>query len=79
MELLTPPEGSEPGERIRIEGLGEPQPDVVIKSKSAQEMWKRVSALMETSGELEGMYEGKKILSSKGVCFVSTLKNSPIR
>ena len=78
-ELLTPPEGCVVGERLRVEGLGEPQPDEVIKSKSAQEMWKRVVALMGTNAQMEGMYEGKKILSSKGVCVVSSLKNSAIR
>ena len=79
VELLTPPEGSVEGEPLLVDGLDRPKPDEVLKSKAAQEMWKRESDLLKTNSNREGTYEGKRLVSSKGACTVSTLVNARIQ
>jgi aminoacyl tRNA synthase complex-interacting multifunctional protein 1 len=79
VELLTPPEGSIAGEPLLIEGLDRPKPDEVLKSKPAQEMLKREFELLRTNSNREGAYEGKRLVTSKGVCIVSTLVDARIQ
>jgi tRNA-binding EMAP/Myf-like protein len=79
VELLSPPIGSRIGEAILVEGLGNPQPDEILKTKSAQEMYKRVSACLTINDLREGCYKDQKLLSSKGVCTTKSLKNSALR
>ena len=42
-------------------------------------MWKRESDLLMINSNLEGTYQGKKLLTSKGSCKVKSLKNSKIQ
>ena len=79
VELLTPPEGSITGEALLIEGFDRPKPDEILKSKSAQEMWKRESELLKTNANREGTYDGKRLISSKGPCIVATLVGARIQ
>jgi tRNA-binding EMAP/Myf-like protein len=79
VELLTPPEGSVAGEALLIEGFDKPKPDEVLKSKSAQEMWKRESELLKTNADREGTYDGKRLVSCKGPCTVATLAGVQIQ
>ena len=80
VELLEAPEDSKVGDLLQIEGLEKAQPDAVLKSKTQQDMYKRVSALFRTNGEGEATFDGKKFLTSEGNSIsVATLKNAPIR
>lgn len=80
VELVTPPEGSNVGEIVRVEGFGEPIPDEMLKSKSAQEVIKRVTAELVTSDGMEATYQDGKVLStSAGACKVQSLKGAAIR
>lgn len=67
VELVSPPIGSEVGELVRVEGLGAPAPDPVMKSKTAQDMYKRVSALFSTNAAGEVVYGDRRFVVSKGV------------
>ena len=42
-------------------------------------MWKRESDFLTTNSNLEGTYQGKKIITSKGSCKVKSLKNAKIQ
>ena len=79
VEVLAPPEGSLAGEPVLIEGLQQPVPDEVLKSKSAQDMWKRESELLKTNADREGMYDGRRLKSSKGPCTVNSLAGVKIQ
>ena len=81
VELLTPPEGAPVGELIRVQGYGVPQPDAVLKSKAAQDVWKRVASVLSTNANCEATYgEGKCVLTTSfGPCVVQTLTNAAIR
>lgn len=45
VELVTPPQGSKVGERLTVDGMGEPQPDEVLKSKSQQKVHVHIHTL----------------------------------
>jgi len=81
VELLTPPEGAPVGELIRVQGFGAPQPDAVLKSKAAQDVWKRVASALTTNANCEATYgEGKSVLTTSfGPCVVQTLTDAAIR
>jgi len=81
VELVTPPEGAVVGEAIRVQGLGEPQPDEQLKSKSAQEVWKRVAAQLVTDEACRAAFGEHKLalMTSAGPCAVQSLVGAPIR
>ena len=88
VELVAPPAAAQIGELIQIEGYDKPQPDVMLKSKSAQECWKRVALGLATDADNEATYtdtgpDGQqtqaKLMTSAGPCFVPSLSNAAIR
>jgi methionine--tRNA ligase beta chain len=90
VELLTAPEGAAVGELVQVEGLPPPTPDVQLKSKTAQDAWKRVAAALCTDADGHATYTGathadggatkpRRLLTSAGPCAVPTLKVAPIR
>lgn len=83
VELLTPPMDAKVGELISISGYDPPIPDAQLKSKSAQEVWKRVAVELATNVDREAMFGGKKspagkLMTSAGPCVVESLANAPI-
>ena len=79
MQLLEPPEGSVVGERVTVDGFEAPDPDPVLKSKSAQKVWDRVVEKLQTDDSQRGTYDGKALVTSAGACSVPTLKGAGIR
>ena len=79
VELVTPPSDVSVGELVRIEGLGIPQPDSILKSKTAQDMYKKVSSKFSTNANSEATYEGKRFLVDGKPCLVESLKDACIR
>mmetsp|Transcript_11374 Transcript_11374/g.27891 ORF Transcript_11374/g.27891 Transcript_11374/m.27891 type:complete len:161 (+) Transcript_11374:2146-2628(+) len=77
VELMTPPEGAQVGERIKVEGMGDPQPDEILKSKTQQKVWPTVAADLKTDGEGRGQYKGALLTTSAGP-LGSGLKGKPI-
>eukprot|EP00128_Syssomonas_multiformis_P014430 Colp12_sorted_trinity150504_noHs@18694 len=77
VELLTPPEAAQVGELIGVQGFGAPEPDAVLKSKSAQEVWKRVGSALATNVNREATYGAAEsvLMTSAGPCVVQTLAN----
>jgi len=85
VELVVAPDGSEIGERLVLEGgeeggsgSSDALPDAVLKSEGQMKSWKRVVAALGANGEGEACFDGKKIVSSAGVCRAPTLKDVPI-
>ena len=81
VELVAPPAGAPVGELIRISGFEEPVPDPVLKSKSAQEVWKRVASGLGTNAHCQVGYgsDGSMLLTSVGPCVVPTLARAVVR
>ena len=79
VELLSPPLDAAVGELVRIEGLGLPQPDPVLKSKTAQDMYKAVSSKFITNAAAEATYGGRRFTVDGKPCVVDSLKEAVIR
>ena len=79
VELLEPPPEARVGEPVMVEGGDAPQPDAMLKSKSAQKVWDRVVEKLQTDDSLRGTYDGKALVTSAGACSVPTLKGAGIR
>ena len=80
LELLSVPENAKVGESLIFDGLGAPNPDELLKSKSALDMWKNVSSLLSTNDNFEIVYASRrKLISSAGPCVVSSLKQAIVR
>ena len=79
VELVSPPTDAAIGELVRIEGLGTPQPDPVLKSKTAQDMYKSVSSKFITNGAAEATYDGRRFIVDGKPCMVESLKEAMIR
>lgn len=79
VELVTPPDGAVAGEVILIPGYGPPQPDTQLKSKSAQEVWKRVSSQLCSNNNCIATFNQQMLMTSDGPCTVSSLRGAAIR
>lgn len=72
-EVMEPPEGSAPGERVYINELPITEADNVIDNKS--DAWESIKPFMKASSDGVGMYCGCKLITSKGVLKSKSLKN----
>mmetsp|Transcript_15996 Transcript_15996/g.44243 ORF Transcript_15996/g.44243 Transcript_15996/m.44243 type:complete len:769 (-) Transcript_15996:85-2391(-) len=75
-ELVEPPEGSQVGERVFIEGLtGEPFSSSQVKKKK---VWNTVSNDLKTGEGGVATWQGKTIQTSTGPCKAASLVGAPI-
>ena len=79
VELVAPPADAAPGTLVQVEDYGVPQPDAVLKSKSQQEVWKRVVPDLKSDQALCATYKDKALSTPSGPCTVPSLKGAPIR
>ncbi|XP_060782446.1 aminoacyl tRNA synthase complex-interacting multifunctional protein 1a [Neoarius graeffei] len=77
VEILDPPSGVEPGERVTFQGFpGEPDKDLNPKRK----VWEQVQPDLRTDDEGVANYKGAAFeIAGKGVCKAPTMRNSGIR
>ncbi len=75
-ELITPPEGSQIGERVFIEGVeGEAYTSSQTKKKKT---WGNVAKDLKTDGDGVATWQGQSIQTSAGPCKVASLVDAPI-
>ncbi|XP_019647337.1 PREDICTED: aminoacyl tRNA synthase complex-interacting multifunctional protein 1-like isoform X1 [Branchiostoma belcheri] len=77
VELLDPPAGSQPGDRITFEGYpGEPDPVLQPKKK----VWETVQPDLQVTSDKVATYKGVPFtVAGKGVCTAKTMTNSGIK
>lgn len=77
VEILLPPEGSVPGDRVSFEKYpGEPDQQLNPKKK----IWEQIAPSLTTNGNLEATYKGDLFLiKGKGPVKAETLKNVQIK
>ncbi|XP_053109518.1 aminoacyl tRNA synthase complex-interacting multifunctional protein 1 isoform X2 [Hemicordylus capensis] len=77
VEILIPPPGVVPGERITFEGFsGEPERELNPKKK----MWEQIQPDLHTNGQCVATYKGVPFeVKGKGVCRAATMANSGIK
>ena len=83
VELLEAPEGATVGEVLTMEGMAPPQPDEVLKSKTAQECLKRVLAKLSADKNGQVVWtdddgSSKRLLCSRGPMMSPTLKDCQV-
>uniref|UniRef100_A0A1A7Y291 Aminoacyl tRNA synthetase complex-interacting multifunctional protein 1 n=1 Tax=Iconisemion striatum TaxID=60296 RepID=A0A1A7Y291_9TELE len=77
VEILDPPGGSVPGDRVSVQGFpGEPDKELNPKKK----VWEQVQPELRTDGQCVATYKGAAFeVSGKGVCKAQTMSNSGIK
>ncbi|KAI1883602.1 hypothetical protein AGOR_G00233260 [Albula goreensis] len=77
VEILDPPIGAEPGDRVTFQSFpGEPDKELNPKRK----VWERVQADLRTDGKCVATYKGAAFeVRGKGLCKSQTLSNSRIK
>ena len=78
MQLLEPPEGSVVGERVTVDGFEAPDPDPVLKSKSAQKVWPAVTPDLKSDAAGQATYQGNLLKTSAGPLKCASLTDCPI-
>jgi tRNA-binding EMAP/Myf-like protein len=76
LELVIPPEGAVVGERVYIEGLtGSALSEKQIKK---DKVWEKTVADLKTNSDCLVCWQGRPLLTSAGVCTVSSLNDAQI-
>ncbi|XP_054634699.1 aminoacyl tRNA synthase complex-interacting multifunctional protein 1-like isoform X2 [Dunckerocampus dactyliophorus] len=77
VEILDPPDGAIPGDKITFQGFpGEPDKELNPKKK----VWEQIQPDLRTDGECVATYKGSVFeVAGKGVCRAQTLSNSGIK
>ncbi|KAK2715831.1 tyrosine--tRNA ligase, cytoplasmic-like isoform X1 [Artemia franciscana] len=77
VEPLSPPEGSQPGDRVLVEGYETGCPDTVLNPK--KKVWETLQADLIVNSNGEATWKGCPLVSPRGRFTATTLKNVPIR
>ncbi|RXM33080.1 Aminoacyl tRNA synthase complex-interacting multifunctional protein 1 [Acipenser ruthenus] len=77
VEILDPPSGAVPGDRVTFEGFpGEPDKELNPKKK----VWEQIQPDLRTDGQCIATYKGAAFeIKGKGVCKAQTMSNSGIK
>ncbi|XP_019956859.1 aminoacyl tRNA synthase complex-interacting multifunctional protein 1a isoform X1 [Paralichthys olivaceus] len=77
VEILDPPSGAAPGDRVTFQGFpGEPDKELNPKKK----VWEQVQPDLRTDGQCVATYKGAAFeVDGKGVCKAQTMSNSGIK
>lgn len=77
VEILDPPSGAAPGDRVTFQGFpGEPDKELNPKKK----VWEQIQPDLRTDGQCVATYKGDAFeVVGKGVCKAQTMNNSGIK
>ncbi|KAJ8281073.1 hypothetical protein GJAV_G00063190 [Gymnothorax javanicus] len=77
VEILDPPSGAVPGDRVTFQGFpGEPDKELNPKKK----VWEQIQPDLRTDGQCVATYKGAAFeITGKGVCKAQTMSNSGIK
>jgi len=77
VEPLTCPDGSQPGDRVWVDGYKEGRPDEVLNPK--KKVWDKLAVDLKVSGEGAAQWQGNSLVTEKGQLSCPGVKNAPIR
>ena len=76
VELISPPEDAEIGERVFVHGLtGEPATSAQVKKKK---IWETVAKDLRTAEGAVATWNGKELMTASGKCTADSLEGAPI-
>lgn len=76
-EPLDPPTGSQPGDRVLVEGYETGEPDAVLNPK--KKVWEKLQEDLRVSGAGRAEWQGNPLHTQKGSVVALTLKSVPIK
>jgi len=79
VEPLIAPEGSEPGDKVHVEGFEGKEPDEQLNPK--KKVWDKLAVDLKTSGcdKCLAQWQGNQLLAPKGQIKAKSLKGAPIK
>ncbi|GBG92400.1 hypothetical protein CBR_g55333 [Chara braunii] len=77
VELVTPPEGAAPGERINFPGFSGPEPEPMLNPK--KKMFEAVQPDFRTTSDLIACYKDVPFTTSSGACRVASIVGGTIQ
>jgi len=77
VEPLAVPVGSQPGEKVFVEGYEDGVSDEVLNPK--KKVWEKLSVDLATDGEGFAKWQGNSLLTNNGQITCSVVKGAPIR
>jgi len=77
VEPLSVPEGSQPGDRVSVEGYEEGVADEVLNPK--KKVWEKLSVDLATDENGFAKWQGNKLVTSRGQVTCASVKGAPIR
>jgi len=82
VQLMTPPEGATPGERIWLEGMKSEfentKPDASINCKKKNAIWNKLFPSLSTNSKKEMTLAGVRFMCSAGPITCKSIPNAPI-
>lgn len=78
VEPLDPPPGSQPGDRVLVDGYetgGDPDPVLNPKKK----IWEKLQEELKVSSTGQAQWQGNSLFTPKGPITAKTLRNVPIK
>jgi len=76
VEPLAPPEGSQPGDKVFVEGYETGNPDEVLNPK--KKVWDQLAVDLKSSGEGLAQWQSNNLVTQKGKV-TTNVKNAPIK
>ncbi|KAL3066574.1 hypothetical protein OYC64_016511 [Pagothenia borchgrevinki] len=77
VEILDPPSGAEPGDRVTVQGFPD-DPDTELTPR--QKVWEQIQAYLCTDGHCVATYRGAAFeIAGKGVCKAQSMSISEIK
>lgn len=77
VEPLTAPEGSQPGDRVTVEGYETGLPDEQLNPK--KKVWEKLAIDFKTSSDCKAQWQGNQLMTNKGPIVCKTVKGAPIK
>ncbi|XP_050432085.1 tyrosine--tRNA ligase, cytoplasmic isoform X2 [Adelges cooleyi] len=73
VELLQPAEGSQPGDRVFVEGYDKGEPDKILNPK--KKIWEKLQVDLKVSEKCEAQWQSNNLLTNAGKILSKSLKN----
>ena len=77
VEPLSPPEGSNPGDKCFIEGFEDKDPDEQLNPK--KKVWEKLAEGFKTSDDCKAQWEGNNLMSKQGIITCKKVNNAPVK
>ena len=77
VEPLSPPEGSNAGDKCFIEGFETGDPDEQLNPK--KKVWEKLAEGFKTSDDFKAQWEGNNLMTKQGIVTCKKVNNAPVK